>query len=66
MLDTLKGILTHQAGNNNFFTEEQIIQIIQNIALGLKVLHNAASVPIMHRNIAVSNTIIKYRPRQSL
>jgi len=58
IIDTLKGIVTYQIHNTNSFSEEQILQIIQNIACALRDLHNLPNSPIIHRNISVDTILI--------
>lgn len=52
MVDTLRGIILQRMAESQAFYEKEIIQIIINIAQGIKMLHYNAC-PIMHRNICV-------------
>lgn len=45
-------MLSNKITKMSAFTEDQILQIIQNIAMGLKEIH-ASSMPLIHRNICV-------------
>jgi hypothetical protein len=45
-------MLTHQKAKAQAFTEDQILQIIQNVAAGLKELHGRPT-PVIHLNICV-------------
>lgn len=45
--------MQQNATSGKHFTEKELMQIIENIASGLKVLQSYSS-PIIHRNICVS------------
>lgn len=49
-VDTLEGLVHCQENSGSSFSEEQIWQIVQNVTLGLKVLHENS---IIHRSISV-------------
>ncbi len=56
-VDTLEGIIAQQIATRTPFTEDQVLQVVQNVALGLKELHTCPT-PILHRNLAVSPILV--------
>ncbi len=48
--------MAHQTENSTSLTEDQILQVVQNVALGLKELHSV-SPPILHRSLSVFASI---------
>ena len=52
-IDTLREIIVEQKAQSINFSEGQLLQIVQNVAEGLKLLHSSP-IPFVHRNICVN------------